>query len=145
MAIPNYYENYVTFTINSLKNSSPGWDNRPTLIAKHVIHCYIKPLVFLINQSLIQGVFPDELKLAKLNPVFKAGSSMELSNYRPISVLMFFQKSMKNLCIRPWYLILINLISFIKINLVLVKDILVTMLLLLWLTKLLNHLIHETW
>ena len=146
MAIPNYYENDVTLAINSLKNSSPGWDNIPTLIAKHVIHCYIKPLVFLINQSLTEGVFPDELKLAKVIPVFKAGSSMELSNYRSISVLIFFlQKSMKNLCITPWYRILINIISFIKINLVFVKDILVTMLLLLWLTKLLNHLIQETW
>ena len=46
MTIPNYYENDVTLAINSLKNSSPGWDNIPTLIAKHVIHCYIKPLVF---------------------------------------------------------------------------------------------------
>ena len=145
MTIPNYYENDVTLAINSLKNSSPGWDNIPTLIAKHVIHGYIKPLVFLINQSLIEGVFPDELKSAKVIPVFKAGSSMELSNYRPISILLFFQKSMKNVCITPWYLILINIISFIKINLVFVKDILVTMLILLWLTKLLNHLIQETW
>ena len=100
MAIPNYYENDVTLAINSLKNSSPGWHNIPTLIAKHVIHCYIKPLAFLINQSLIEGVFPDELKLAKVIPVYKAGSSMKLSNYRLISVLFsFLQKSMKNLCI----------------------------------------------
>ena len=69
MAIPNYYENDVTLAINSLENSSPGWDNIPTLIAKHVIHCYIKPLVFLINLSLIEDVFPDELKLAKVIPV----------------------------------------------------------------------------
>ena len=136
----------VTLAINSVKKSSPGWDNIPTLIAKHAIHCYIKPLVFLINQSLIEGVFPDELKLAKVIPVFKAGSSIELSNYRPISVLIFFlQRSMKNVCITSWYLIFINIISFIKINLVFVKNILVTMLLLLWLTKLLNHLIQETW
>ena len=142
--IPNY--NNVTLAINSLKNSSPGWDNRPTLISKQVIHCYIKPLVFLINQPLIEGVVPDELKLGNVTPVYKAGSSMELSNYRSISVLIFFlQKSMKNLCITLWYLIFINIISFIKINLVFVKNILVTMLLLLWLTKLLNHLIQETW
>ena len=92
MAIPNYYENDVTLAINYLKNSSPGWDNIPILITKRVIHCYIKPLVFLINQSLIEGVFPDELKLAKVIPVFKAGSSMELSKYRPISVLIFVSK-----------------------------------------------------
>ena len=94
MAIPNYYENHVTLAINSLNNSSPGWDNTPTLIAKHVIHCYIEPLVFLINQSLIEGVFPDELKLANVIPVYKAGSYMELFNYRPISVLIFFFKSL---------------------------------------------------
>ena len=46
MVITNYYENDVSLAINSLKNSSPGWDNIPTLIAKHVIHRYIKPLVF---------------------------------------------------------------------------------------------------
>ena len=94
MAIPNYNENDVTLAINSLKNSSPGWDNIPTLIAKHVIHCYIKPLVFVINQSLIEDVFSDELKLARCFPVYKTGSSMELSNYRPISVLIFFFKSL---------------------------------------------------
>ena len=37
MAIPNYYENDVTLAINSLKNSSPGWGNIPTLIGKHVV------------------------------------------------------------------------------------------------------------
>ena len=94
MAIPNYYENDVTLVINSLRKSSPGWDNIPTLIAKQVIHCYIKFLAFLINQSIIEGVFPDELKIAKVIPVYKAGSSMELSNYRPISVLIFFFKSL---------------------------------------------------
>ena len=73
MAIPNYYENDVSLAINSLNNSSPGWDNIPTLIANHVIHCYIKPLVFLINQCLSEGVFPDELKLAKAISVYKAG------------------------------------------------------------------------
>ena len=32
MAIPNYNENDVTLAINSLKNSSPGWDNIPLIL-----------------------------------------------------------------------------------------------------------------
>ena len=64
MAIPNYNEHDVALVINYLNNSSSGWDNIPALIAKQVIHCYIKHCIFLINQSLIEGVFPDELKLA---------------------------------------------------------------------------------
>ena len=46
MAIRNYSENDVTLAINYLNNSSPGWENIPTLIATHVIHCYIKRLAF---------------------------------------------------------------------------------------------------
>ena len=45
--------------------------------------------------SFTEDVFSDELKLANVIPVFKAGSSMELSNYRPISVLKNIFKSMK--------------------------------------------------
>ena len=70
---------------------------------------------------------------------------MELSNYRPISVLNLFSKVYEKLMyLELFYLILINIISFIKIKLVYAKDILVTMLLLRWLTQLLNHLIQET-
>ena len=42
--------------------------------------------------SLIEGVFPSELKLAKVVPIFKSGESDKVTNYRPISVLSFFSK-----------------------------------------------------
>ena len=37
-------------------------------------------------------VFPSELKLAMVVPIFKAGDSNTLTNYRPISVVTFFAK-----------------------------------------------------
>ena len=37
-------------------------------------------------------MFPSELKLARVVPIFKAGDSSALTNYRPISVLTFFAK-----------------------------------------------------
>ena len=51
-----------------------------------------KPLTHLINLSLIQGKFPDSLKIAKVVPVFKQGSHMLCTNYRPISVLPALSK-----------------------------------------------------
>ena len=42
--------------------------------------------------SLMEGIFPSELKLANVVPIFKSGESDKVSNYRPISVLFFFQK-----------------------------------------------------
>ncbi len=78
--------------ISKLKNSSPGWDEIPAQYAKLCIDYYIEPLTHVINMSLIEGIFPSELKLAKVVPVFKGGDSSNISNYRPISVLSFFSK-----------------------------------------------------
>ena len=50
------------------------------------------PLTHVINKSLKEGVFPSELKLAKVVPIFKAGATNKITNYRPISVLSFFSK-----------------------------------------------------
>jgi len=59
-----------------------------------------KPLTHLINLSLTQGTFPDSLTIAKVVPVFKQGSRMLCTNYRPISVLpslsKIFEKCMFN-------------------------------------------------
>ena len=59
-------------------------------LTKRVLNYYIKPLTFLINPSFHHSIFPDELKLAKVIPIYKSGSTMELNNYRPISVLNIF-------------------------------------------------------
>ena len=57
--------------MKSLKNSSAGYDGIPASIAKQLINSYIKPLSYLINKSISDGIFPTELKLAKVIPVFK--------------------------------------------------------------------------
>ena len=58
---------------------------------------YIKTLTLIINQAFYNGVFPKELKMAKVIPVYKSGSTMELNNYRPISVLNTFSKVFERL------------------------------------------------
>ena len=39
------------------------------------------------NLSLQQGIFPQELKKARVNPLFKGGDQTLFTNNRPISVL----------------------------------------------------------
>ena len=46
----------------------------------------IKPLTLLINQTLSTGIFPSELKVSRVKPLFKRGKSSLFSNYRPISL-----------------------------------------------------------
>ncbi|XP_065663015.1 putative histone-lysine N-methyltransferase 1 [Hydra vulgaris] len=42
--------------------------------------------------SIKQGIFPDQLKIAKVTPIFKGGELSNITNYRPISVLSDFSK-----------------------------------------------------
>ena len=53
------------------------------------IHVSIHPFIHpSIHSSILQsGEFPDDWKLAKVSPVFKAGDRNDPNNYRPISVL----------------------------------------------------------
>ena len=87
----------VSQTILSMKNSSAGWDDFPARVAKQSIDSYIEPLTCLINRSFADGIFPNELKLARIVPIFKSGDCTVLSNYRPISILTFFAKVFEKL------------------------------------------------
>ena len=92
MYMPELSENDVKNIILSLKNSAAGWDNFPTFMAKQCIDGYISPLTSIINKAIMQGIFPRELKLARVIPIFKSGDKQDVSNYRPISILTFFAK-----------------------------------------------------
>ena len=114
MFIPYISEYEITETVKSLKNSSAGWDFIPASIDKQCLKHYIKPLTYVINSSFESGTFPEELKLAKVIPIFKGGGKQDISNYRPISILSFlskvFEKTMYN-----------HLINFIDANKILYK------------------------
>ena len=57
-----------------------GCDGIPSVLVKRVMHVYIKPLTLIINKALYDGIFPKEPKLAKVIPIYKAGTTMELNN-----------------------------------------------------------------
>ena len=44
----------------------------------------LAPLADIINLSLLKGIFPDKLNIAKIIPIFKAEDPSFLVNYRPI-------------------------------------------------------------
>ena len=88
----NVTNNDVRSVIHGLKNSSSGWDGLSAYIGKQCVEGFIAPLTHIINMSITQGVFPDELKLARVIPVYKCNDKQTLSNYRPISILTLFSK-----------------------------------------------------
>ena len=80
-------ENEVRRIIMTLKDSAVGWDDISANIIKKCTEYILMPLVHIYNRSLVCGIFPAELKLAKVIPLHKGDSRYILSNYRPVSVL----------------------------------------------------------
>ena len=98
--IPEIDKSEIESIISSINNSSAGYDELPASIMKQCIGSYIDPLSVLINQSIAQGVFPAELKIARVIPLYKGENNQLIHNYRPISVLPFFSKIFKKKCIQ---------------------------------------------
>ena len=90
-------ESEVIEILKKLKNSSPGWDGISPHIVKMTYSIFIKPLVHICNLSIMNGVFPNELKVAKVIPLYKGGDSMLLVNYRPVSILPVLSKLFERL------------------------------------------------
>ena len=81
-------EHNISNAIKKLKNkSSYGHDCLSNIMIKKAHDPLIKPLTLLINQTLSTGIFPSELKVSRVKPLFKRGKSSLFSNYRPISLL----------------------------------------------------------
>jgi hypothetical protein len=83
----------VLKVISSQKNSkAAGSDDIPCNILKEVKGYVALPLSDIINASFEQGVYPDLMKEAKINSLFKKGDNSDTNNYRPISILPAFSK-----------------------------------------------------
>ena len=87
-------------SVNELKNTffsiKTNRYPRPDEINFNVVwSCFGKlcePLQNLFYLSFKRSIFPDDLKIAKVIPVFKAGHNAKLSNFRPISVPPCFSR-----------------------------------------------------
>ena len=74
--------------INKLKSkNSSGKDEISNKLLKSIKVEISKLLTVVINQSLLTGIFPEKLKIAKIKPLHKKGDKCCFNNYRPISIL----------------------------------------------------------
>ena len=88
-----------------------SWCDLPLIFSRDFVtrenHWQITPLVTknslftvthaLFVMSLITGIFPDELKIAKVVPFYKKGDIAKCDNYRPILLLSAISKLFEEL------------------------------------------------
>ena len=63
---------------------SPGHDGINNHLLKNIIPQIVDPLVHIINVSLTTGLVPNNMKIARVIPIYKKGEKDDVSNYRPI-------------------------------------------------------------
>ena len=85
-------ENEIEKIVLSLKNGAPGYDDVTAQILKSCVLKVQQPLSYLCNRSLTEGIFPREMKIANVLPLYKSGDPMLFNNYRPVSLLCILSK-----------------------------------------------------
>ncbi|XP_057289791.1 uncharacterized protein LOC130612454 [Hydractinia symbiolongicarpus] len=97
-------ENELFKAIDSLQsNKSPGFDDVNSNVVKQTKNAIKIPLMHIFNLFLLQGYFPEKLKIARVLPVYKTGEKTNASNYRPISVLPCFSKILERIMYNRFY------------------------------------------
>ena len=109
--------------INSLENKSTGPTSIPLKLLSLIPDLIITPLAYIINLSLTTGEYPELLNVVKVIPIHKGGSTQDVNNYRPISLLSIFDKIIEKIVHKNFTFFLTHIIYCFKTNLVLGKTI----------------------
>ena len=72
--------------LKNLKNKAQGPDEVTTGILKLTADQIAEPLAKLFQQSLDEGILPDDWCRANITPIFKKGKRQKPENYRPVSL-----------------------------------------------------------
>ena len=81
-------------------NKAAGHDMLPAKLLKLGSDILCLSMTYIMNMCFSSGTFPCNVKCADVCPIFKKGDTMEIANYRPVSILpsvsKIFEKEMVN-------------------------------------------------
>ena len=77
-------------------NQSIGHDSFSPEVIREIAPYIKQPLTNIFNQSFSTGIFPDDLKISLITPIYNEDKSL-YSNYRPVAVLSCFSKILEKL------------------------------------------------
>ncbi len=122
----NYYDNSINYSNNSLKNTqykfpeitknmieqilitikihtANGPDNISNIFLKRIKDFLSIPLTYILNYSLLHGVYPKQWKISNWTPLHKNDSPYKRENYRPISLCNNLGKILDKIIFKSFY------------------------------------------
>ena len=91
------------FIANLPNKTSSGYDDLSNILIKQLSTVVCKPLCIIFNRSISEGVFPQEMKLADVIPIFKSKDRLVCTNYRPVSLLPVVSKILERIIHKRLY------------------------------------------
>ena len=92
------YETEVMGIVRAFKRKRSTDNNGFDMaLIKDTIEGVVKPLTYIFNLSLRTGIFPNEMKTARVIPLYKSGGKDLVTNYRPVSLLPQFSNILEKL------------------------------------------------
>ena len=79
------FQNAFSFSLSPRK--ATGIDDLPTRFIRDGAEGIAYPISYIIDLLLKTGVVPHQIKAARVIPLYKKNSKLELSNYRSVSIL----------------------------------------------------------
>ena len=93
LVLSNVSEEFIYKELCQLNTGkSAGLDGIPARFLKDAAKVLKIPFTFIINLSISSHTVPDDLKLAKVKPLFKKNDRLKPENYRPVSILSIVSK-----------------------------------------------------
>ena len=83
--------------------TSFGFDELSAKLMKIIKYQLLSPVTLVINQMINTGIFPDKLKIGKINPIYKKDDESLFTNYRPISLLPAISKIFEKVLFKQIY------------------------------------------
>ena len=83
--------------------TSSGHDQISNKLLKDLNESILTLLELLFNKSLIEGIFPNAMKLADIVPLHKGQRADFKTNYRPISLLLTISKLLERIIYKRTY------------------------------------------
>ena len=87
----NLDDDELKWALKILKsNKIPGYHSTSSNVVKETSDIFFTSLVYIFSFLSQQGVFPENLQIARVSPIYKKDDNFLLTNYRSISVLSRF-------------------------------------------------------